>query len=72
MCLIYFVFLSTYFVCILGFKEAIKTATVPITLYKLREDCSAALGAAILGARTAGYQLPIDYKKNTVVFYSTQ
>lgn len=58
--------------CILGFKEAIKTATVPITLYKLCEDCSAALGAAILGARTAGYQLPIDYKKNTVVFYNTQ
>ena len=54
--------INLFCVYILGFKEAIKTATVPITLYKLHEDCSAALGAAILGA---GSQLPIDHKKNT-------
>ena len=48
---------------ITGFEEAIKNTSVLITVYELHKNCPEALGAAILGAKKAGYKLD---DKNTV------
>lgn len=51
-----------------GFIDSTKSISMPLVLFKLRESCSAAIGAAILGAKEAGVHLSVDFERNTYIF----
>ena len=46
-----------------GFQTGVQGSRIPIKLYRLSK--SPAIGAAILGAQHAGYNITIDYASNT-------
>ena len=52
--------------------EALSGEGVEFTLVMLREDVSSAIGAAALGAKAAGFSLPLDYSSNITTLFHYQ
>lgn len=52
-----------------GFMEAVSSEGVEFTLVMLKEGVSSAIGGAVLGAKTAGLSLSMDYSFNTTVLF---
>ena len=51
--------------CCAGFLSVLHKAVDELTVVKL--TVSSAVGGAVLGARAAGFDLPIDYHGNTTL-----
>lgn len=52
-----------------GFMEALSSEGVEFTLVRLNEGVSSAMGAAVLGARSAGLLLSLDYFSTTELLF---
>ena len=53
-----------------GFVMAVSSCTYTINLYKLADGYGGKFGAAILGAKSAGLKLNVDYDKSRSLFDS--